>query len=119
MTKDAPVWKYKRIIAHEGPLHPSHRKYMGSKYNILIEWVTGEVTAELLSTIATNDSVTCALYTKEHGLLELDGWKHFKGIAWRHKKLLRMVNQAKLQLFCMAPKYMYGYEVPRDYDHAV
>jgi len=30
-----------------------------------------------------------------------------------------MANQAKLQSYCMAPRYKYGYEVPRDYNHAV
>jgi hypothetical protein len=30
-----------------------------------------------------------------------------------------MVNQAKLKSFRTAPRYKYGYEVPRDYDHAV
>jgi hypothetical protein len=118
-NQDAPVWKFKRIVAHEGPLRPGHPKYMGSKWNVLIEWTTGEVTAEPLSTIAADDPVTCALYAKEHGLLELDGWKRFKGIAKRHKKLLRMVNQVKLRSFRTAPRYMYGYEVPKNYEHAV
>jgi len=30
-----------------------------------------------------------------------------------------MVNQAKLRSYRMAPCYKYGYEVPRDYNHAV
>jgi hypothetical protein len=25
--------------------------------------------------------VTCTVYTREHGLLEEEGWKRFKGIA--------------------------------------
>lgn len=28
-----------------------------------------------------------------------------------------MSNQAKLRLFCTAPKYKYGYKVPRNYNH--
>ena len=30
-----------------------------------------------------------------------------------------MVKQAKLRSYCTAPKYMFGYEVPHNYDHAV
>jgi hypothetical protein len=42
-----------------------------------------------------------------------------KSIAKRKAKLLQMVDQAKLRSYCTAPKYQYGYEVPRDYKHAV
>jgi hypothetical protein len=33
--------------------------------------------------------------------------------------MFRMANQAKLRSFQTAPKYMYGFEVPKDYKHAV
>ena len=33
--------------------------------------------------------------------------------------MFRMANQAKLRLYRTTPKYQYGFEVPRDYDHAV
>jgi len=58
-------------------------------------------------------------YAREKNLLDLDGWKRFKGIARRDKKLLWMVNQAKLRSYCMAPCYKYGYEVPHDYNNAI
>ena len=72
-----------------------------------------------LSTIAADDPVTCAIYARENNLLELPGWKRFKGIAKRQKKMFRMANQAKLRSYRTTPKYQYGFEVPRDYDHAV
>ena len=84
----------------------------------MIEWETGEITAEPLSVIAADDPVTCAIYAKQNDLLNVDGWKRFKNIANRQKKLLRMANQAKLRSFRLAPKYKYGFEVPRDYKHA-
>jgi hypothetical protein len=60
------------------------------------------------------------LYAKENDLLELDAWKRFKPIAKRQQKLFRMlVNQAKLRSYRTAPKYQYGFEVPKDYQHAV
>ncbi len=113
------LWKFKRISAHEGPLKSTDPTYKGSKYNVMIEWENGEITSEPLSIIAADDPVTCAIYARDNNLLETDGWKWFKAIAKRDKKLLRMVNQAKLQSYRTAPRYKYGYEIPKDFNHAV
>ena len=113
------LWRYKRIVAHQGPLKPGHKDYMGSKYNIMLEWEDGQVTQEPLSIIAKDDPVTCAIYAKENGLLEKDGWRQFRGIAKREKKFFRMVKQALLRSYRAAPKFKYGVEIPRDYDHAM
>jgi len=120
-NNDSPdtVWKSRRIVAHEGPLKPSDPSYRGSKYNVMMEWEAGEITPEPLTVVGADDPVTCAVYARDNNLLHLDGWKRFKRIANRQQKLLRMVNQAKLKSFRLAPRYKYGYEVPRDYDHAV
>jgi hypothetical protein len=116
--EDPVVWKFHQITAHQGPLTPDHPDYNGSSYNIMIEWENGEITSEPLTVIAADDPVTCAIYAKEKGLLNEPGWKRFKGIAKWQKKFTCMVNQAKLQSYSMAPKYKYGFEVPRDYKHA-
>ncbi len=47
----------------------------------MIEWEDGKVTSEPLTIIATDDPITCTNYAKENGLLDLDGWKRFKGLA--------------------------------------
>src|SRR5210317_64504 len=113
------VWKFKRITGHQGPLRPDHPSYMGSKYNVTMEWENGEITPEPLSVIGKDDAVACAIYARDNNLLELDGWKRFKSIAKKHKKLLRMVNQAKLRSFRTAPRYMYGFEIPKDYNNGL
>ncbi|CAJ1938442.1 unnamed protein product [Cylindrotheca closterium] len=110
------VWKFKRIVSHQGPLQPDHPSYMGSTYNVAMEWENGEITPEPLSIIGADDPVACAIYARDNNLLETPGWKRFKSIAKREKKLLRMINQAKLRSFCTAPKYMYGYKIPKDYN---
>ena len=69
------LWKFRCILAHEGLLKPSDPSYKGSKYNVMIEWENGEITSEPLTIIAADDPVTCAIYAKENGLLDLDGWK--------------------------------------------
>jgi hypothetical protein len=85
----------------------------------MVEWENGEITSEPLAIIAADDPVTCAIYARENDLLDQPGWKRFKGIAKRQKKLFRMANQAKLRSFRTAPKYMYGFEVPQNYAQAL
>ena len=113
------VWKFRRIVSHQGPLKHGHHDFKGSTYNVMVEWENGEVTAEPLHVIAADDPVTCAIYAKENNLLDQPGWKRFKAIAKRQKKFTRMVNQAKLRSYHMAPRFKYGFEVPRDYVHAM
>jgi hypothetical protein len=113
------VWKFKRIVSHQGPITPNHPDYKGSLYNVMIEWENGETTNEPLQIIAKDDPVSCAIYAKENGLLDLPGWKQFKSIAKRQKKFTRMVNQAKLRSFNNTPKFKNGFEIPRTYEQAV
>ena len=113
------VWKYKRIASHQGPLSADHPDYNGSIYNVMVEWENGEITAEPLKVLAADDPVSCAIYARNNNLLHLPGWKRFKGIAKRQKKFDRMVNQAKLRSFNSAPRFSYGFEVPRNYKHAL
>jgi hypothetical protein len=90
------VWKFRRISAHQGPLTPKDKDWNGSAYNVMVEWENGEITTEPLSIIAADDPVSCAIYARDNNLLDVDGWKRFRGIAKRQQKLHRMVNQAKL-----------------------
>ena len=113
------MWKFHQIISHQGPILPNHPEYKGSQYNLMIEWENGEITNEPLSVIAADDPVTCAIYARDNGLLDKPGWKRFKDIAKREKKFTRMVNQAKLRSYNTAPRYKYGFEVPRTYEQAM
>ena len=107
---DSTLWKFKQIVSHQGPLDHKDPDYKGSRWNVLVEWENGEVTSEPLKEFAADDPVSCAIYAKDNDLLELDGWKRFNSIARRHKKYVRMVNQAKLWSYNSAPKYMCGYK---------
>jgi len=40
------IWKFRCIIAHEGPLSLSDPSYKGSKFNVMIAWENREVTSE-------------------------------------------------------------------------
>ena len=43
------TWKFREILNHQGPLTPKDPRYKGSKYNLQMEWETGEITWEPLS----------------------------------------------------------------------
>ena len=65
------------------------------------------------------NAIPIAQYAKENNILNTPGWKSLKKIAKREKLLERLVNQAKLRSFRTSPKYMYGYQVPKDYEEAM
>ena len=67
------LYKFGAITGHQGPLSPHDENDKFSKYNVMVEWATGEITDEPLSLIAADDTVTCAEYAKKHDLLHLDG----------------------------------------------
>ena len=110
------LWKFKRIVSHRSTT-PKNKRHK-PKVMLQIEWETGEVTWEPLKNIKKTDPVTCAIYAKDKGLLHLDDWKEFNAIARRQKKLLRMTRQAKLRSYNSTPIFMFGYEVPRNWEHA-
>ena len=49
------------ITGHQGSLSPQAENNKGSKYNVMVEWETGEITEEPLSLIVADDPVTCAV----------------------------------------------------------
>jgi hypothetical protein len=69
--------------------------------------------------IAADDPVTCAVYAREHDLLDVEGWRHFQNLAKREKHFLRLVKQAKMKSYCQSPKYKFGYRIPKDYEEAL
>jgi hypothetical protein len=93
---DAIVWRFRRIVGHQGPLLRHNKDYNGSRFNLLVEWENGEIMTEPLSVIATDDPVTCAVYAREHELLDVEGWKRFRNLAKHEKHFLRLVKQAKM-----------------------
>jgi hypothetical protein len=75
--------------------------------------------SEPLNIFGKDDPVTCAVYAREHGLLEEEGWRQFKGIAKCEKKMLRMVNQSHIKATRNAPRYKFSYHIPHNYDEAM
>ena len=109
------LYKFSAITGHQGPLSPQDENYKGSKYNVMGEWETGEITEEPLSLIAADDPGTCAVYAKKHGLLHLDGWKRLKHIAKNQKQLTSTINQSKIRQVRRSAVYQFGFLIPKDY----
>ena len=68
-------------------------------------------TYEPLSITATDDPVSCAIYTKENGLLDTPGWHCFKPLAKWDQRQIQMANKAKLKTYSRMPKFKSGYHV--------
>ena len=51
-------------------------------------------------------------------MVDTEGWQHLKPIAKREKKLVRLLNQARLRSFCVSAKFQYGFQVPKNYGEA-
>ena len=81
------LYKFRALIGHQGPLKATDPIWKGCKYNVLVDWETGEKTYESLSVLVADDPVTCSTYAKENDLLHIDGWKTFRNLQRGLKSL--------------------------------
>ena len=113
------LFKFRDIVAHQGPLESTDPNHKGSKYNVMVEWESGEVTYEPLTLISKDDPITCAVYTKKHDPLDTTGWKHLKRYAKTSKRLIRAVKQSRIRQVRASARYQHGFQVPKDYNDAM
>ena len=107
------LFKFRAVIGHQGPLKPTDPNWKGCKFNVLVDWETGEKTYEPLLVLVADDPVTCATYAKENNLLHIDGLKRFRNLAKRDNTLTRAVMQSNINQARRSNKYMFGYLIPR------
>ena len=113
------LFKFRDIVAHQGPLESTDPNHKGSKYNVMVEWESGEVTYEPLTHISKDDPITCAVYAKKHDLLDTTGWKHLKRYAKTSKRLIRAVKQSRIRHVRASARYQHGFQVPKDFNDAI
>ena len=113
------LFKFRDIVAHQGPLESTDPNHKESKYNVMVEWESGEITYEPLALISKDDPITCAVYAKKHDLLDTTGWKHLKRYAKTSKRLIRAVKQSRSRQARASARYQHGFQVPRDYNDAM
>ena len=119
MGMDQELYSFRAIIGLQGPLLASDSDWKGSKYNVQVEWETGEITFEPLSISAADDPVTCAAYAKENDLLALEGWRRIRNLAKKDKVLASEIKQSKIRQVRRSQTYMFGYLIPRNYMQAI
>ena len=105
-----PLFKFRDIVAHQGPLESTDPDHKGSKYNDMVEWESGEVTYEPLTLISKDDPITCAVYAKIHDLLNTTGWRHLKRYAKTSKRLIRAVKQSRIRQVRASARYQHGFQ---------
>ena len=108
------LFKFRDIVAHQGPLESTDHNHKGSKYNVMAEWESGEVTYEPLTLISKDDPITCAVYAKKHDLLDTTRWKHLKRYAKTSKRLIRAVKQSRIRQVRASARYQHGFQVPEN-----
>ena len=113
------LFKFRDIVTHQGPLESTDPNHKGSKYNVMVEWESGEVTYEPLTLISKDDPITCAVYAKKHDLLDTTGWKHLKRYAKTSKRLIRAVKQSRIRQVRASARYQHGFQVSKDYNDAI
>ena len=113
------LFKFRDIVAHQGPHESIDPDQKGSKYNVMVEWESGEVTYEPLTLISKEDPINCAVYAKKHDLLDTTGWNHPKRYAKISKRLIRAVKQSWIRQVRASARYQHGFQVPKDYNDAI
>ena len=113
------LFKFRDIVAHQGPLESIDPDQKGSKYNVMVEWESGEVTYEPLTLISKEDPINCAVYAKKHDLLDTTGWNRPKRHAKISKRLIRAVKQSWIRQDRASARYQHGFQVPKDYNDAI
>ena len=111
------IISYKQLVDHleAAALKPTDPNWKGCKYNVLVDWETGEKTYEPLSVLAADDPVTCSMYAKENDLLHIDRRERFRNLSKRDKILTRAIMQSRIRQARRAKKYMFGYLITRSY----
>ena len=113
------LFKFKDILAHQGPLESTDPNHKGSKYNVMVEWEPGEVTYEPLTLISKEDPINCAVYAKKRDFLDTTGWNHPKRHAKISKRPIRAVKQSRIHQVRASARYQHGFQVPKDYNDAI
>ena len=103
------LFKFRDIVAHQSPLEPTNPNHKRSKYNVMVEWGSGEVTLESLPLISKDNPVTCTLYAKKHDLLD----------TTRSKRLIRAVKQSRIHQVRASARYQHSFQISTDYNHAI
>ena len=69
------VYNFEDIVAHQGPLKKSDKRYNGHPYNLWIKWSNGRKTWEPLHEFIRDAPQTVLEYAKSKGLMDTEHWE--------------------------------------------
>ena len=95
-----------------------HRKGKSRKYEVLVQWSTGETTWEPLRLMIKEDPITMAKYAADNDLLNEDQWRRLRTYHRERKHILKLVVKAMTGRK-RGVHYKFGVQVPNDYNHTV
>ena len=98
-------WRFRKIYRRE-KVAPGHKRYTGLPYNFLYEEEDGQmvwIPAKSLLEGDGDDKYVLAEYLRRHDLLDVPAFSAVKRYAKNIKVMTRMINQAKLRSFRVAP----------------
>ena len=113
------LFKFKDILAHQGPLESTDPNHKESKYNVMVEWEPGEDTYDPLTLISKDDPTNCSVYAKKRDLLDTTGYNPPKRHAKISKRLIRAVKQSRIHQVRASARYQHGFQVPKDCNDAI
>ena len=116
VERDKDKDDFHRFVAIHGHRRNSKRK---SKWEVLVEWASGQKTWSDLGLTFEGDPVTVSIYAKKRNLLNKEGWRRCKRYVRSGKTLGRAINQVRLKSYRNRPVYKYGFQVPRDHREAM
>ena len=109
-TEDG-LYRFKSIQDHRGPYSPSDPEYLESRYNLLIEWETREMTWGPLSNIIADDPYYCAVCAKKFDLVNKQGWNQLNRHARAASRLIRSLKKSKYRQAKATKRYTHGWEI--------
>ena len=71
---DTSIFKFKKILDHQGLLTSRSSGWKGSTYNVKVLWEDNQETWEPLSVLKVDDPITCTEYARGHNLLLTINW---------------------------------------------
>ena len=107
------------LLAHQGPLESTDPNHKGSKYNVMVEWESGEITYDLWHSFPRMIQSLVQFMQRNMISLTQPGWKHLKRYAKTSKRLIRAVKQSRIRQVRASARYQHGFQVPRDYNDAM
>jgi hypothetical protein len=81
VTSTSQKYTLEKLVAHQGPLIATDKRYLGSPFNLKVKWSTGQTTWEPLHVLFQDVPRMVVEYATKHNLLDNDAWTEVRDLA--------------------------------------